>query len=145
VRATLGPPMSFTDFLSWLLVQRAEHYTPEALARRGLATQSQAYRSPWVWLDSETVSRTLLNLNLNGTGPAGLLHLEHLADELPRLLAEVPGLDLHVDQLNRTTDPTHPQWLDYWCDPKALALARRLGIDQEAHDLGYLPAPIQEE
>jgi hypothetical protein len=140
VRKTLGPPMTFADFLTWMRTQRAEHYTLAALRRRGPANLSTAYRSPWVWLDSLAVSRELLNINLNGVGPARLLHLEHLAEELPSLFPDDMELDLHVDQLNRTADPTHPHWTDYWTS-ETKRLATRLNIDQEAHDLGYKRSP----
>ena len=138
VLARLGNPMTFEDFLTWMLRQRAEHYTPKALARRGSAATSMAYRSPWIWTDSLTVSRRLVAANLGE--PPTLIHLEQMADDLQALVGDVPDLDLHADQLNRTTDPTHTRWTAYWSDV-ALALARRLGIDQEADDLGYLRSP----
>lgn len=141
VRASLGQPMTFEDFLGWMRDQRALHYTPAALAKRGPVTTSYAYRSPWVWTDSLIVSLRLLDRNLNGTGPARLLHMEHLAEELPPLLDGIPDLDLHVDRLNKTTDPTHPRWQTYWQSRAARRHATYLGIAQEAADLGYPPDP----
>lgn len=141
VLRALGPPMGFEDFLSWLLHQRAEHYRKPALHKRGLPSDSHAYRSPWIWLDSLAVSRSLLDANLNGLGPARLLHLEHLAEELPDVVGDVAGLDLRPDQLNRTTEPTHAHWTDYWT-PKARAVAARLHIQDEAHALGYPRSPL---
>ena len=141
VLRSLGPPMSFERFLSWILHQRAEHYTTTSLHRRGFPSDSHAYRSPWIWLDSLTVSRRLLDANLNGVGPSGLLHLEHLEEELLRIVGQdVAGHDLHPDQLNRTTAPIHPHWTDYWT-PKARAVAARLRIADEAHGLGYPRSP----
>lgn len=137
VARTLPPPMTFEDFLRFLQQSRAEHYTKTALRQRGSPANTSAYRSPWVWLDSLAVSRQLLDANLNGVGPASLIRMEHLEDDLRRVLAGHDGLDLHVDQLNKTTDPTHPHWTDYWQSPKARLLAASLGIDREAYDLGY--------
>jgi hypothetical protein len=139
---SLGPPKTFEEFLSFLLHQRSINYTKPMLARRGSPRDSHSYRSPWIWLDSQIASYAFLNMCLNGTGPAGLLHLENIAVELPLIVGpEFAGLDLHVDQLNKTTDPTHPDWHDYWQTPKARALAVRLGIDREAAALGYPGGP----
>lgn len=140
VLRALGSPMSFEDFLYWLLHQRAENYTSTSLHRRGFPSDSHAYRSPWIWLDSLAISRRLLDANLNGVGPSRLLRLEHLEEDLLELVGDVAGLDLHVDQLNRTTDPTHPHWTDYWT-PKARSFAVRLHIRDEALALGYPRSP----
>lgn len=138
VLRALGPPLTFEAFLSWLLHERAENYTKPALARRGSPRDSHAYRSPWIWLDSQVTSLALLNIAYGGR--ADLLHLENLATEFPALVGDVAGLDLHVDQLNRTTDPTHTHWTDYW-SPKARSVAVRLGVDREAVALGYPRSP----
>jgi hypothetical protein len=142
VLRSLGPPLAFDGFLSFLLRERSLNYTRPALARRGSPRDSHSYRSPWIWLDSLVASYAFVNLNLNGTGPAGLLHLEKLSVELPKIVGpDFAGLDLHIDQLNRTTEPTHPDWHDYWQSPKTRALAARLHIDKEAVALGYPRSP----
>lgn len=50
-------PMGFEEFLIWLAQQRELNYDPN---KRGSLTTGFAYRSPWVWTDSLTMSQDFL-------------------------------------------------------------------------------------
>lgn len=62
-------PMTFEEFLRFLAAQRAINSEPKWNARRGPLNDGRAYRSPWVWTDSLTMSlEFLINQLCGGCG-----------------------------------------------------------------------------
>lgn len=154
------PKMSFETFLFWLADRRADDDS-----KRGSYVLGKAYRSPWVWTDSLTMSLDFLiqqpgDPNIN----AGLLRMESIWAELERLSDEY-DLDLNLSPIhaNRSTaygeSGALPGGKEFWggikcgrrvfrgriflgdmvqpTDPDCRCAACAIGVADEAITLGY--------
>ena len=124
-------PLTFLQFLRWLRDMREAH--PTKSKTRGKLRHSRAYRSPWVWLDSQVTS--FAALESNSGQHVRLLPLEDLDGKLPRILKKrgVSDADLTVVVRNKTP---HRPWQEYW-GPKELKMSRKLGVPEECDVLEY--------
>lgn len=117
-------PMTFNQFLLFLSAQREINGSPQWGSRRGPLNDGRAYRSPWVWTDSLTMSlefltnQPCLGCNEEGDDPADCsftgvahevryIHLETVWEDLALMSAEYglgeAGLLLGGLHSNRST------------------------------------------
>lgn len=122
-------PMNFEDFLFWLADMR-RHWPHE----RPPYTSGSAYRSPWVWTDSLTMSLDFLNAQPGpAEGEVGLVRLELIdgSDVVPGSLAHLLAMyDLDVQiggiHANRTTgygEGAVPSEREFWGGIKCTSAA----------------------